>query len=238
LAELNEVFPDVFLVTGELVGEKTTLPRNMVLLRQGGELTAINSVKVDDDLERRIAGLGRITHLVKLGAFHGIDDPYYRGRHPDAVFWAPPESKHKGGIAHDRDLTEDSAPPVPGLSVFCFRTTRLPEAALLLPAGGGTLITCDAVSNVRDLGGSRGMERIWTAENGFLRPASIGLMWRNGMAREQGPSLLGDFQRLLELEFDNLLTGHGPPLIGGARDAVRDSAQIAFGVRRWPARVQ
>ncbi len=232
-----EVFPDVFLIRGTLpMGPSVVLTRNMIVLRHRGELTAINSVRLSEAGEQRLAELGTLTHLVKLGAFHGIDDPYYRQRHPDATFWAPPESKHKGGISHDRDLTEEAAPP--GVTGFQFRNTRLPEAALLHPAGGGTLITCDAVSNFRDLEGTRGCEGVLTAENGFLRPASIGAMWRNGMAREHGPSLLGDFQRLLEIDFVNLLSGHGPPLLGSARDDVRETARVVFGVRRWPARVQ
>ncbi|HTM20973.1 MAG TPA: hypothetical protein VL172_10710 [Kofleriaceae bacterium] len=234
----TEVLPDVWMVRGTLVRDTTTFTRNMVLLRHGGELTVINTVRLDDGGERRLEQLGRVAHLVKLGAFHGLDDPYYRSRYPDARFWAPPGSAHKRGIHHDDDLTEQSAPPVPGLGVFSFRNTRLPEAALHLPVGGGTLITCDAATAVRDLEGTRGMERILTAENGFLRPVTIGLMWRNGMARDPGPSLLPDFQRLLELDFGNLLTAHGPPVLGNARDELRETVRIVFGVRRWPARVQ
>ncbi len=232
-----EVFPDVWVIRGSLVGEHQSITRNMVVIRDGGELTLVNSVRLTGAGEARLADLGKVTHLVKLGAFHGLDDPYYRSRYP-VRFWAPPGSTHKGGITHDRELTEDSMPPLPGLSVFRFRNTRLPEAVLRLPAGGGTLITCDAVTNVIDLEGTRGMERIYSRENGFLRPASIGLFWRNGMAREDGSSLFQDFQRLLDLEFRNLISGHGPPLVDTAREDLRESVRVAFGVRRWPARVQ
>jgi len=228
----TEVFPDLWVVRGTLpVGPGRVITRNMVVIRSGGELTVVNSVRLDDAGEAALTALGRVTHLVKLGAFHGLDDPWYVHRFAP-TFWAPPGSTHKGGIVHDRDLTEEAGPPIPGASVFLFRNTRLPEAILRLPMAGGTLICCDSVTNVIDLDGAQGVDKVFTRENGFLRRASIGAFWRTGMTRDSRPSLFHDYHRLLDLEFANLIGGHGPPLLGTAREDLRDTVRMVFGVRR------
>jgi hypothetical protein len=227
---IEQLFPDLFWVRGSLVAEARgiTIARNMIILRTAGELTLINAVRLDQAGEAALAELGEVAHLVKLGAFHGLDDPYYVDRYRPTM-WAPPGSTHKRGLSHDRDLTEEASPP--GTRVFAFRHTERPEAALIVPAGGGTLITCDAVTNIVDTDGCAGVDRIYTAENGLLRRASIGAAWRRAMTPEHGPSLLFDFKRLLDEPFVNLISAHGPPLLDTARDDLAETLRYLYRAR-------
>ncbi|HUH02432.1 MAG TPA: hypothetical protein VML75_10575 [Kofleriaceae bacterium] len=230
---IEEVFPEVFLVRGTMRYPhwKMVLARNMIIVRTGTELTLFNSVRLDAAGELALEGLGTVTHLVKLGAFHGVDDPYYVDRYRPTL-WAPPEATHKGELTTDRVLDEDGDSPVPGATLFRFACAALPEVAVRLPVAGGTLLTCDAVTNMIDHQGCEGVESQVTREHGFLRPASIGAMWRNAMTREHGPSLLLDYRRLLEqIRFVNLISAHGPPLRDTAATDLTATLQFIFGAK-------
>ena len=48
------------------------------------------------------------------------------------------------------------------------------------------------------------------------------------MMTKPGGSLRPDFDRLLELSFENLVGAHGQPLLGGARDALRATVERVF----------
>lgn len=225
---IEEVFPEVFRVRGCIAGRGMKFSRNMTIVRHGDALTVINSMRLSDEGEAALAELGRVEHLVKLGAFHGLDDPYYVDRYRPTL-WALPGATHKGELATDRELGDES--PIEGATVFSFRTTAEPEAAIVIGAGGGTLLTCDAVTNLVDLDGSEGCEGIITAEHGFLRRASIGLFWRNRMRKESGGApLVHDYQRLLELPWVNLLSAHGPPLLGTAKTDLIETLRYLYKV--------
>ncbi len=62
---------------------------------------------------------------------------------------------------------------------------------------------------------------------GFSLTTLVGPLWLKYMTREGG-SLRPDFERLLELDFDCLLTAHGTPLRTGAKQAVAQAVERAF----------
>jgi hypothetical protein len=75
---IEEVFPDVFLVRGSFAPSRgIRFDRNMTIVRKGGELVVLNSVRLSDDGEAQLAKLGKLKHVVRLGAFHGADDGYF-----------------------------------------------------------------------------------------------------------------------------------------------------------------
>ena len=235
--ELTEVFPDVFVVRGTLPmgasrgGTPRVITRTMTIVRVGGELVVFNSIRLTADGERALQALGPVRHVVKLGAFHGIDDPYYVDRY-GATLWAQAGARHKRALVHEHEYSEGYPPAgLAAATVFEFAMTRLPEACVLLPEHGGILLSCDSVQNVATLDGCVGVEHIFTKEAGFLRPAGIGKFWRDGMAKDDGPTLMHDYRRLLELDFKHALTGHGPPLIDTARADLRATVQFVFGLR-------
>ena len=107
---LTEVFQNVFVVTGSFrFGPGLTITRNMTVVREGGELTIVNSVRLTPQGESELAKLGIVKHLVRLGAFHGADDPYYKNRYKPTL-WAPPNTRHKAELTTDRELKPGSSP--------------------------------------------------------------------------------------------------------------------------------
>lgn len=54
---------------------------------------------------------------------------------------------------------------------------------------------------------------------GFITPCVIGPMWLKA-STPPGGSLRADFERVLALDFDSLISGHGTPMIGGAKEAL------------------
>jgi len=81
---LREVFPDVFFVTGT-AGLPGPLPvrfsRNMTVVRAGERLTLINSVRLSEEGLRALDALGKVTDVLRLAGFHGMDDPFYKDRY-------------------------------------------------------------------------------------------------------------------------------------------------------------
>src|SRR5437879_3694797 len=92
---LDEVFPDVFVVRGRFkAGPGVHFDRNMTIVRTGKELVAINSVRLTDDGEAALGKLGKLTHVIRLGALHGMDDAYFVERF-GATLWGPPRMTHR-----------------------------------------------------------------------------------------------------------------------------------------------
>jgi hypothetical protein len=101
------------------------------------------------------------------------------------------------------------------------------ECALWVPAGGGTLITCDALQN------HDGSEqyaswfaRIMTPLLGFKGGVIVASMWRKHR-KVAGARIREVLAPLLERRFENLVTGHGPPVIGGAHELARAAIDAA-----------
>jgi hypothetical protein len=232
---LVEVLPDVFVVTGTFRLDRFGLiafPRNMTVLRRDGELTLVNSVRLTEAGERDLVALGKIRHLVRLGAFHGVDDPYYLARY-QPTFWLPegmPAPPAATG-SPTRSLVNAARPEfAPDAEVFAFLNTRLSEAALRLPSGNGTLVVCDAIGNFETTAGFSRPMRWLTPRKSLRRCTVASAIWLRRMGHGRGADLHGNYQRLLALDFDALLPAHGEALLSGAKDALRASV-----LRMWPS---
>ena len=72
---------NVFMVRGSIkMNPIVRITRNMAIVREGEELTLIDPVRVDDKTLADIDRLGTVRHVLRLGPFHGIDDPFYMDR--------------------------------------------------------------------------------------------------------------------------------------------------------------
>ena len=212
---ITEVFPDVFLVTGSFrFAPGLTITRNMTIVREGRELTIVNTVRLSPEGEAELARLGDVKHVMRLGAFHGLDDPYYVARYKPA-FWAPPGTRHHGDLPHDRDLLPGNS-PMDDLCVFGFAAGRQPEVALILEREGGILLTCDAYQNWTTLEGCSFLGKIMMKLMGF-GPLHIGTPWLKAM----GSGVRADFERLAERQFVHLIPGHGTVLKDTAKEGLR-----------------
>lgn len=223
---LEEIFPDVFCLRGSMrMGPGVRIPRNMVVLRDAGELTLINAVRLDDAGLAELDALGRVAHVVKIGG-HGLDDAFFVDRH-GARLWALPGIE-PGGVAVSDRLEVDGPLPVPWLRLFVFHGTVDPEAVLIADREGGVLLACDSVQHWPDLEGCSVLARGLSIAMGFRHPANIGPPWRKRMTPEGG-SLRPDFERLLREPFEHIIGGHGKPMVGGGRQGLQATVQRVFG---------
>lgn len=230
---LREIFAEVFFVTGtnktQHAGVEIQTSRNMVVVRRGQALTLLNTVRLDDAGLHCLESLGRVRDIIRLGAFHGRDDPFYRDRY-GATLWALPGSMHADGRSADCLLRPQRPLPIDDSELFVFESAKFPEAALLLRQDGGVLVTCDAVQN-------------WTAVDpyfspdcgarfmaeGLIRPMNIPSTWRQACAPDPA-----DFRRLLELQFRHLISAHGEPSLGEAHAQLCARVTGAFGSAEHP----
>lgn len=222
---LTEVFQDVFVVTGRFrFGPGLTITRNMTVVREGNALTLVNSVRLSPQGESELAKLGVVKHLVRLGAFHGADDPYYKNRYKP-ILWAPPGIRHKAELTTDREL-KPGASPIKKSRVFLFEKGKRPEAALVLERDGGILLTCDSYQHWTNFDGCSLLSKWMMKVMGF-GPTVVGGPW----AREMGPGVQEDFARLLGMPFKHLISGHGTVLRDEARPGLEIAVANRFGKR-------
>ncbi len=231
--KLQEIFPEVFFVTGtnktQHAGVEIQTSRNMVVVRRDQALTLINTVRLDDAGLQCLESLGKVRDIIRLGAFHGRDDPFYRDRY-GAALWALPGALHADGRDADCLLEPQRPLPIGDGKLFVFESAKFPEAALLLHQDGGVLVTCDAVQN-------------WTAVDpyfsadcgaqfmaaGLIRPMNIPSTWQQACAPDAA-----DFRRLLELPFRHLISAHGEPALGDAHAQLGVRVTELFGSAEHP----
>jgi hypothetical protein len=69
----------------------------LAALKKRVDLTIINSIRLSDAGAQQLESLGAIRHVVRLGAFHGLDDPYYLKRYAP-TFWRAAGLKAPPGL--------------------------------------------------------------------------------------------------------------------------------------------
>ena len=220
--ELQEVFPDVFVVTGAMKTVLMEVPwqfsRNMTVVREGQALTLINAIRLDEAGLTQLKALGHVANVVKIAAWHGRDDAFYKVRF-GATFWALPGMQNEHGLAIDNELTPGGKMPFASCSLFDFRTTKLPEGILHIDRAGGILVSGDSLQNYVGSDEYFSEEsRKMMEEMGFLQPTNVGPLW----IKLNEPQVQ-DFVRLLELRFQHVLPAHGSPVWCTTRDTARQA---------------
>ncbi|MCA9718284.1 MAG: hypothetical protein H6713_01980 [Myxococcales bacterium] len=225
---LTEILPDVFLVTGtnktQQAGIALQFSRNMTVIRTDQELALINTVRLSESALDDLDALGTVASIVRLGAFHGRDDAFYRDRY-GAPLWALPGVRHEHGARADMILEPGRSAPFENASAFAFETSRAPEAALHVDRHGGVLLTCDSVQNwgAADRFFSPACAKIFKAQ-GLFQPTNISHVWRDAT----GVRAM-DFARLLERSFRHLISAHGPPILGDAHARLTAAVERVYG---------
>jgi len=218
---------DLFLVRGAIDFNRfIRLSRNMAVVQSGSELTLVNPIRLDEKGLRDLDALGTVRHVMRLGSFHGSDDPFYMDRYKPQ-FWGQTGGKRYKTPAIDRELTEGGELPFPGARLICFSASLHPESALVLARGRGVLLTCDALQTYGDYSNLNWPARLLMPILGFSKSTLIGPLWLKA-ATPPGGSLRPDFERLLALEFDTMLAAHGTLLKTGAHAAVERAVARAF----------
>ena len=201
------------------------ISRNMAILKDDDGLTLVNPIRLTASGEEELARLGVVRRLLRLGAMHGIDDVWCKARF-NAEFWA----EAGGTIYPDPPIDQDISAGfrLPHATLFHFEHTKQPEAALLVPGTPGVLLTCDAIQHYGDYTYNNRLARMAMPFIGFPKTTVVGPIWLKRMT-PAGESLRGEFERLLELDFDALLGAHGTFLGHGAKTAVRAAVTRKFG---------
>mmetsp|Transcript_10296 Transcript_10296/g.25883 ORF Transcript_10296/g.25883 Transcript_10296/m.25883 type:complete len:243 (+) Transcript_10296:399-1127(+) len=228
---IEEAFENVFVVEGTYVGEffgaTWTFGRNMVVVREGDQLTLINSVRLSDEGLAKLEALGKVKNLVKIGSLHGCDDAFYIERyHP--TFWALPGMPHAEGVSADRELRADAL-PLAACKLFTFTTTKLPECVLVLErADGNIVIACDSLQNWEEADAhTDAATAALMKEKGFFCQANCGPAWM--MFTEPKPEDFTAFKASVG-SFEHAVCGHGSVLRGGASAKYAQTFKKLFGV--------
>jgi hypothetical protein len=224
---IEEIATDLFMVRGSVrMNALMHITRNMAIVRHQGELSLVNPIRLDEEGERRLLALGDIERILRLGPMHGLDDPYYVERF-GAELWAQGESQTYPEPKIDRKLAPDLPLPFPDAELFAFEGTRQPESALLIRRDPGILLTCDSIQHYGDYRHNSLLARIVMPFIGFPKTTVVGPIWLK-MMTPAGGSLKQEFERLLTLDFDRLLSAHGSLLSSGAKDSVTAAVRKAF----------
>jgi hypothetical protein len=228
--QFREIYSDLFFLTGtmqaELLGSDWQFSRNMIVHRQGSDLTIINTVRLDDEGFRNLEELGTVKNIMRIGDLHGLDDAYFVSRYPSAKYWGLPGMTAKNGIAPDTLMRAGGEMPFDDCSLFEFKTTNRPECLIRLDREGGIMLACDALQNweTSDKYFDERSETLM-GEMGFFTKANCGVLWM--MVNEPEAA---DFVRLREIPFSHALCGHGEPLLGEAGSFYNASFTRLFGV--------
>lgn len=227
---LREVFPDLWLASSQIKmgipgGLKIKFSRNMVAILEAGGWVLINPVRLNPAAEAELLARAPIRHAVRLGTFHGQDDRYYVEQH-GAAFWAVEGDQTYAEPLITHPITEGGAFPVADARVMVFKTAKQAECVVNLPRHQ-LLLTCDSVQHYEKDPLISLLGRLVMRPMGFFTPCVIGPVWLKAVT-PRGGSLKGDFERLLALDFDNLIAAHGTPKMGGAKAALQRNVEKVF----------
>ena len=225
--EIEPIADDVFALRGSIkMNPVVRITRNMGIVRQDDELTLINPVRMNEAGLAALDRLGVVKHILRLGAFHGLDDPFYMDRY-SATFWS-----QAGGItdttpAIDKHLTAGGELPFAGARFHESDGAKEPEGAILIERGNGLLLTSDAIQHYGDYSYCNFPARLLMPLIGFPKTTLVGPIWMKLMTPEGG-SLRASFTKLLEWSFDSLFAAHGTFLAQGAHGAVSVAVARAY----------
>lgn len=229
---IEELFQDIFLVHGSIrPGLGMRMNRNMVVLRQGDELTIVSPVRLMADEEARLDALGKVKHVIRIGYFHGLDDRFYVDKY-GAEFWCQPGSDRFKEPRPTKVLEEGIVLPIADAQLFCFREGKFPEAAILIQRNGGVLISSDSLQHWTDWSFGSLPAKLVMRAFGFSLRTLIGTFWLKYMT-PKGGTLKNDFERLLKLKFRHLIGAHGRLCRDNAHAGVEAEIRRVFGSGSW-----
>lgn len=219
---IEKIFPDIYFVMGtnKTVHDGVELQHScsMVIVRDGNELTLINTIKLTAEGLKELDALGIVKNVVRIGAFHGKNDAFYIDRY-DAKFWALEGMVDQHGKHTDVVLTADGPTPFPRCTVITFETSKHPEAMLYIDTNDGILVTCDSIKNwiEADEYFSPETTKLYR-EQGQFGMAQLSSIWLKACDTKRS-----DFDKLESISFKHLISAHGNPLLNNAYDHIKTS---------------
>lgn len=215
--------------------------RNMVVLRHNKrELTLINPVRLILEDEAKLLQLGIIQRIIRLAPRHGAShDKYYLEKYPGVRRWAPGVITSTKGGGSDNDLpvhrllTEEDDAILPACHVFLFGETAEAECCVLLLRDyvGNLLVTADALQSQRDNPYINMPVRAKLGTEGMLdQDVVIAPAWLRTMSHSSTHKkvLKREFERLLRLDFEQLIAASGVMLYEQAKEKCVVAVEHAF----------
>ena len=146
---LVEIFPNIYLLRGSIkIGPMLQMNRNMVVVRDGNELTIINAVRLNEENEKQLNKLGKVTNVIRLGDFHGLDDQFYIDTYKPE-FWSQKKHTTYPDLIPTKIINQNTISPIKKSKFFIFDSAKFPESALLLEENR-LLITTDSIQYWND----------------------------------------------------------------------------------------
>lgn len=233
--EIQQVFEGVWFVQGGLrmpMLMPMKIGRSMTIVRgDEGGLVLFNTMRLSEAGLAELDALGRVSHVVRIGGFHGRDDGFYRDRYGAKVLavegmkyvraLGKDESKSEAYLEPDEWLDEGSALPIAGARLRILRSSTPPEAICRLEREGGILITGDSLQHTPE----PDQYFNWPAKMmmktmKFFTPYNVGPGW----LQFASPSA-AEVRSILELDFEHVLPGHGRAVVGGAEAKYRPTIE-------------
>lgn len=202
--------------------------RNMTIVQEGERLVLVNSVRLNEEGLARLDALGKVSDVIRLAGFHGMDDPFYADRY-GAKVWAVKGQRYVAGFktrsertyfAPDVEMDAATELPLGGARLHLFRSDP-PEALLLLERSGGVCVSGDCLQHWAEADRYFNfLGRTMMKMAGFLRPHNLGPGWL-----KQGKPPKEDLARILDLPVEHVLPAHGAKILGGAREKFRPAIE-------------
>ncbi len=227
----KQITEDLFVVYGSIkLNPLMRITRNMVVVRDAGELTLINPVRMNEPGLAALEKLGEVKHVLRLGPMHGIDDPFYVDQYK-TTFWAFEGGEIYTAPAITHALEDLGELPFGRAQLYAFSELKETEGYLVFERDPGVLVTTDGVqsySTPPHMPHTPWWVRKLMPFAGFPNKTIIGPVWVKLL--EAHPEVLQkDFERMLQLDFDQMIAAHGMFLKQGAREEIAAAVKKMFG---------
>ncbi len=210
-------------VLGAEIGTRMTVVR-----LEDGSLLAHSPIRLTEELERRLATLGEVRHVLAPNFDHYLFVPHFKRRFPEARFYAAPGVAQKlSDLRFDVLLRHPSGGPFgDAIEHAWFRSSHELQEIALFHRPTRTLITSDLAFNIQSTAGlvSRVMLRLNDSYKSF-GPSRVcrSHITEPRMAR-------ADVDAILALHPERVVMAHGEILLtGGAAAIERGYAWLAEG---------
>ncbi len=229
--KIQKIFDSIWFVTGQVKMPMPIPPlkisRSMTIIRNpdNGELTLVNSMRLNEEGLKELEGLGKVANVLRVAAFHGRDDIFYKDRYGAKIFaleghvytremMRPFPKSENGYMQADVWLTQESELPVKNAFLKLFPSCSKPEAILVIKEQGGILVTGDSLQNTaKPSEFDNWASKVMMKRMGFQKAYNVGPGW----VEFAHPSL-EDIRSIMELDFEHVLPGHGEAVIGNAKE--------------------
>jgi len=228
----REVFDGIWFVRGGIkmpMVMPMKISRSMTVVRTTDGLVLLNSMRLREEGLVKLESLGEVKHVIRIGGFHGRDDGFYRERYGAKIYALKgqqyvrgmDQSKGEPYMEPDAWLTPESVLPIADASLKVFGSSSPPEAICVIEREGGILVTGDSLQHTPEPDEYFNFPaKLMMKRFGFFTPYNVGPGW----LQFASPSA-AEVRSILELDFENVLPGHGNPVIGGAKDKYRRAVE-------------